>query len=115
MRAGPQFGADKRLIVANILPRHPLSSKSLFETGAHPAAVKFTKAINGPDSFGFSLDDKASDAVIDNFRDRAAPVCDNGCTACHCFDHDQTKRLRPSQSETRAPPRRLEISPSCRR
>jgi hypothetical protein len=81
--------------MANILLRHPLGSKSLFEMGPHPAVVKFTKAIDGFDSFGFSLYDKASDTVIDNFRDRAGPVCDNGRTAGHCFDHDQTKGLRP--------------------
>jgi hypothetical protein len=41
--------------------------------GAQPATVKFTKAIDGLDSFGFPLHDKASYFVIDNFRDRAGP------------------------------------------
>jgi hypothetical protein len=41
--------------------------------GAHPATVKFTKAIDGLDSFGFPLHDKTSYFVIDNFRDRAGP------------------------------------------
>ena len=61
----------------------------------YPPPVEFAEPPDRLNGLRFVIDDKAGDAVIDDFRYRAGPERDNRRAARHRFDHHQAERLRP--------------------
>src|SRR5262249_12821941 len=53
----------------------------------------------GQERFVFAADDKACNAIINDFRDGTAAKSDGGSAASHGFDHRESERLRPVNRE----------------
>ena len=58
-------------------------------------AIERRQAVDGGDRTDLVLDDKAGQAVLDDFGNGAAVVGDDGRTARHRLDHDKTERFGP--------------------
>jgi hypothetical protein len=64
------------LVEANVVVSHSSRGEALLEHGSDMTPVELAKAINGGDGLLLVVNDKASDAVIDHFRNRTTPKGD---------------------------------------
>ena len=80
---------------SEIIFRHAASGKSLFETLPNLLPGQKIQAVDGADRAFLVLDNEAGQPILNDLGNGPAIVGDNRRAARHCFDHDETKRLRP--------------------
>ena len=88
-------GVRQAAIDGKIILRHAARGEALLETAADFFARQMAEPVDGADGAVDVLDDEAGEAVVDDFRHRAAIERDDRRAAGHGLDHDQAERLRP--------------------
>jgi hypothetical protein len=86
---------DEGLVLAEIIPRHPRRGEPFLKMAAYLASVELGESPDRFNSFCFPRHDKASYAIIDDLRHRAGPEGNDGRSASHGFNHDETERFWP--------------------
>src|ERR1700733_7294719 len=88
-------GVRQAAIDGQITLRHSARSETLLEAPPDFLARQMTEPVDRAYGAVDVLDDKSSDAVVDDLRHGATIEGDDRGATSHGFDHDQTERLRP--------------------
>jgi hypothetical protein len=76
-----------------------LAEKRSSEAGADGPPVQAAELAHRPRRLIFVFDDETRHAVLNDFRHRSGSVGNNGRSASHRLDHDETEGLRPIDRE----------------
>src|SRR6201987_6544610 len=83
------------MIDSRVVADHALSAEALFEDPAAASPIELPDASHSAHGLFEIPDGVAGRAVVDDFRDRARAISNDGCAASHGFDHYEPEGLGP--------------------
>src|SRR2546429_7054299 len=86
---------EQQVVMADVIFRHAPRSKPSLEPRPNTTAVQIRQTFDRLQCLLLIVDDKAGDAMLNNFWDGAAAERYDWRTARHRLDHHQAERLRP--------------------
>src|SRR5215470_7363516 len=90
-----EIAVHQAAIGREVFERHAARRETMLEVIADFLSRQARKPVESSNRAFVILDDKARQALIDDFPNRTAIECDDRCSAGHRLYHDEAERLRP--------------------